>query len=180
MYPIYEALLTKFESKKALFTNNGLIAPFIDIYQGQPLAPKEFEFTLPALFFDYSIDYKNNIFTLEAHVIDEFMEETDNHSPKCLEGLDHLRYLAICRYIINNTSAVGLGFKKLHIDSEKPVTTDYYYYHQINFQCCIDDLIDNSLIDFSTEEKEIDGKLIKGTIINTPQASIPIIVETYA
>jgi len=180
MYPIYEALLTKFEAKKVLFTKNGLIAPFIDLYQGQPLAPKEFEFTLPALFFDYSIDYRNNIFTLEAHVIDEFMEETDSVNPKRLEGLDHLRYLAICRYIINNTSAAGLGFKKLKVDSEKPITTDYYYYHQINFQCCIDDLIDNSLIDFSTEQATITGNLEKGKIRTIQKKTSSISVETYA
>ena len=145
MYPIYNAILAAFESQKTLFTKNHLKPPFIDVFLGQPSDPEAFEFVTPAIFIDYSIDWRNCVLTIEAHVVDDPGEETNNHNPKRDQGLDHLRYLAICRHIINGVSAYGT--KKLRPSTERPVTTDYFQYHQQNFETLIDDLIDLLLID---------------------------------
>lgn len=43
------------EETKAVFNEAHLYPPeFIDLYNGQPESPEEFEFTTPALFLDYS------------------------------------------------------------------------------------------------------------------------------
>mgnify|MGYP003592875089 FL=1 len=73
MVQLFPIIQQAFEDKKAWFTDNGLPAiAFIDMYMGQPLNPEEFEFILPAVFIDYSIDWQQELIQVDAHILTEF------------------------------------------------------------------------------------------------------------
>jgi len=130
---------------KALFTNNDLpeIA-FVDVYMGQPINPEEFEFTLPAVFIDYNIDWAQGFITVDAHVLSEFAEDSGSPFKKKDEGISYLKTLAICRHILTGIKTDYIS--RLKPLSERPATTEYYHYHILSFQANIQDYIDNSLI----------------------------------
>lgn len=158
MHNLYEAIVAKIEAKKSLFINNELpTIEVVDLYMGQPIAPGEFEFTLPAIFIDYNIDWEQNIITIDAHLLADFMEDTENISEKRSLGLNYMRTVAIVRRILTNVSTPFItGLKPM---SERPATTDYYHYHILTFRANILDYVDTELIPASNIDVDIDGVL---------------------
>lgn len=145
MIQLFPKIQEAFENKKALFTDNALpeIA-FVDVYMGQPITPEEFEFVLPAVFIDYSIDWNQNLINIDAHVLSEFGEESGSPFDNKAEGINYLKVLAICRYILTGIKTDNIS--RLKPLSERPATTEYYHYHILSFQANIQDYIDNTLI----------------------------------
>lgn len=79
MKQLYKSIQQLFRQPETIetFAALNLYAPaFIDLYNGQPESPDDFEFTIPALFLDYSIDWekagtmRKGQLTLEVHGTD--------------------------------------------------------------------------------------------------------------
>ena len=112
MKQLYKSIQSLFKSPETLqlFQQLNFCPPeFIDLYNGQPESPDDFEFTTPALFIDYSISWDKagtmrlGTLTLEVHILTDPTPETS----------------------------------ALVLTSERPVTTDYFNYHAITFTCTI-------------------------------------------
>ena len=145
MVQLFPKIQEAFEAQKALFTNNKLPGNwFVDMYMGQPINPEEFEFSLPAVFIDYSIDWAMNIITIDAHVISEFEEESGSIFSKKDEGINYMRMLSLCRYILTGIKTDFIT--KLKPLGEKPATTEYYHYHILTFSGNIQDYVNLDLI----------------------------------
>ena len=100
MKQLYKSIQQLFRQPETVetFTALNLYAPaFIDLYNGQPESPDDFEFATPALFIDYSIDWekagtmRKGQLTLEVHVLTDPTPETDSlaDSPDGLEKIDY-------------------------------------------------------------------------------------------
>lgn len=171
MIHLFEEILRTFDTNKAIFERNNLPAfKTIDLYQGQPLDPQAFEFTLPALFVDYAIDYENEKITVEAHILNDYMEETANISAQRNNGLNYLRVIYLCRYLFSRVKTSASGF--LRAVSERPMTTDNFQYHVLTFIAPIRDYIDTDLIKALNIQTEIEGVLNKGKIKKTTDLEI--------
>jgi hypothetical protein len=163
MHNLYQNIVAKFEDNKHLFSD-ALLEPIqtIDFYMGQPAAPNAFEFSLPAIFVDYAIDWENNVITIEAHCLSEFMEDTENFSHKREQGLEYMRRLAIVRRLLTNTATQFItGLKPTN---ERPATTEYFHYHILSFQASIQPYTDTDIIPPSMTDIEISGRLDKHEI----------------
>ncbi|WP_455971962.1 hypothetical protein [Bacteroides congonensis] len=143
MKELYTAIQNLFstEETKAVFEEAHLYPPeFIDLYNGQPESPEEFEFTTPALFIDYSINWERSgamrrgELNLEVHVLTDPTPETDN-LPLAVEGMEKVLYYETVSNILEDlatSETSGLVLKQ-----ERPVTTDYFNYHLLTFSCTI-------------------------------------------
>lgn len=143
MKELYTAIQDLFKLKETakVFNGKNLRVPeFIDLYNGQPEEPNEFEFTLPALFIDYSIAWdragtmRKGELTVEVHVLAEPGEETDNLNDTLL-GLDKVDYYETISDLLEDLSTSETS--KLVLKGEKPVATDYFNYHLLTFSCTI-------------------------------------------
>lgn len=129
------------EATKDLFNESALCPPeFIDLYNGQPDSPEEFEFTTPALFLDYSIQWdrsgamRRGELTLEVHVLTDPTPETDN-LPPVIEGMEKITYYETISDLLEDLSTSETS--GLILKQERPVTTDYFNYHLLTFTCTI-------------------------------------------
>lgn len=143
MKELYTAIQDLFKQKETVKVFNGKklrVPEFIDLYNGQPEEPNEFEFTLPALFIDYSIAWdragtmRKGELTVEVHVLAEPGEETDNLNVP-LSGLDKVDYYETISDLLEDLSTSETS--KLVLKGEKPVATDYFNYHLLTFSCTI-------------------------------------------
>lgn len=129
------------EATKAVFNEAHLYPPeFIDLYNGQLESPEEFEFTTPALFLDYSINWERSgamrrgELTLEVHVLTDPTPETDN-LPPVIEGMEKITYYETISDLLEDLSTSETS--GLILKLERPVTTDYFNYHLLTFSCTI-------------------------------------------
>ena len=148
---LYEAILKAFETETELYNQGderSLFLPidtsppvYIDLYDSQPEIPDQFEgFMCPAVFFDYSVDWQKNgelrigTLSLVCHVLTDAMEDTTN-----ISGLpDGLRKIDYYETVINVLEGISTKeTSKLVLSDERPVSTDYFNYHQITFECTI-------------------------------------------
>lgn len=143
MKELYTAIQNLFstEETKAVFEEAHLYPPeFIDLYNGQPESPEEFEFTTPALFIDYSINWERSgamrrgELTLEVHVLTDPTPETDN-LPPVIEGMEKITYYETISDLLEDLSTSETS--GLILKGERPITTDYFNYHLLTFSCTI-------------------------------------------
>ncbi|MDR0829656.1 MAG: hypothetical protein LBN95_06055 [Prevotellaceae bacterium] len=139
---LYEKILETFDNNKECFVDKELIAPkFIDLYDSQPDTPEEFEFMCPAIFIDYNIVWERSgsqrigTLLLEVHCLSSDTPETDNHSQRLPEGLQKIDFYETVADLLD-----GLATEEtsgLVLTAERPVTTDYFNYHILTFECTI-------------------------------------------
>lgn len=119
------------------FTEKNFIAPqTVDTYQGQPLAPDQFEFVMPAIFIDYMADYSNEKLYFYLHVLQEYTEDTENFAQNRANGMRFNDYLTTIKCLLNGMR-IGGAFGVLKLHQELPTQTEFYYYHQITFSCSL-------------------------------------------
>lgn len=143
MKQLYQSIQQLFRQRGTIdsFAVLNLSAPeFIDLYNGQPESPEDFEFTVPALFLDYSIEWekagtmRKGQLTLEVHVLTDPTPESDN-LPECLEGMEKIDYYETISDLLEDLSTSETS--GLLLKSERPVATDYFNYHLLTFTCTI-------------------------------------------
>ncbi|WP_291590643.1 hypothetical protein [Bacteroides sp.] len=129
------------EATKDVFKEAHLYPPeFIDLYNGQPEFPEEFEFTTPALFLDYSINWERSgamrrgELTLEVHVLTDPTPETDS-LPSVIEGMEKIMYYETISDLLEDLATSETS--GLILKQERPITTDYFNYHLLTFSCTI-------------------------------------------
>lgn len=143
MKVLYLKIVEAFENNKQRFVDAGL-QPFevIDLYGGQPDSPASFEFTCPALFIDYGIDWergsalmKKGMISVETHILLQPHVGTENINPRMIEGLAKLEYYDLVSELIETVSTENIS--TLRLISEKPAMTEYFCYHTMTFDAAI-------------------------------------------
>lgn len=123
------------EAHTADFTAAGVPVPqTIDVYLGQPNRPEDFEFTLPAVFIDYSADYDGEVLDIQMHVVQDFLDDTENFAPRRDEGLRFVTFLSVlkkCLYGLKMRPVFGV----LKLYQELPMQTEFFYYHLLTMRC---------------------------------------------
>lgn len=174
---LYNAILKAFKTETELYQENdpdslfiGIDAMpplYIDLYDSQPEMPDQFEgFICPALLIDYSISWERKgnkrvgTISLVAHVLTDANEETSNISeqPDDLKKIDYYETIGV---ILEGISTEETS--QLILTDERPVSTDYFDYHQLTFECTITRRINSKrrYVDGKIEKINIDGNIKK-------------------
>lgn len=165
MKELYQAIQKLFKQQDTikLFHSKKLLSPeFIDLYDGQTESPESFEFTTPALFIDYSIDWdkagtmRRGTLTLEVHVLTDPTPEADNLANTLL-GMERVDYYETVSDLLEDVATCETS--SLVLKGERPVTTDYFNYHLLTFTCTISRRRTNSSLQgtidkIATEQKK--------------------------
>lgn len=143
MKELYTSIQKLFRDNEtvAIFREAGLTPPeYIDLYNGQPEMPEDFEFSTPALFIDYSVSWeragamRRGELTLDVHVLTDPTAETDNLTSE-IEGLEKITYYEAVSNILEDLATSETS--GLVLKGERPVATDYFNYHLLSFSCTI-------------------------------------------
>lgn len=147
---LYEAILKTVEAEQnaaktdpdnSMFAVANLEPPqYVDLYDDQPEIPDQFEFICPALFIEYAIEWTKTgsvrigTLTLTVHVLTDAMEDTHltNTLPTGFQKIDY--YETIVNMLEGLETSETSGLVLTH---ERPVTTDYFNYHELTFTCQI-------------------------------------------
>ena len=79
MKPLYNAITAALQKKAAQFNVLGVNPPeTFDIHLGQELNPEEFEFALPAIFYDYSTDFVGGYVYVYLYIVQDYADDTEN------------------------------------------------------------------------------------------------------
>lgn len=149
MKALIENILTALTDDRAnqLFQQYGLTPPAVDdIYLGQPDDP-DCEFALPAVFVDYNADFTNETCRIFVHVLQDYMQDTDNLSPVRDAGMQHLDFLKVVRHLLRGLRTPPM-FGALQMEMEAPVVSDAYYWHTLTLSCVMK-------VDADTEPKYV-------------------------
>lgn len=143
MKELYTSIQKLFRDNEtvAVFHEAGLTPPeYIDLYNGQPEMPEDFEFSTPALFIDYSVSWeragamRRGELTLDVHVLTDPTAETDNLTSE-IEGMEKITYYETVSNILEDLATSETS--GLVLKGERPVATDYFNYHLLSFSCTI-------------------------------------------
>lgn len=177
---LYEGILTAFNLEQKLYDENDKDSLFrmidveppqyIDLYDSQPEMPDQFEgFMCPAVCLDYQINWVANgairtgTLILEAHVLTDPMGETSNlyQDSQMPDGLKKIDYYETINTIIEGITTEETG--KLILTGERPVSTDYFNYHVLTYECSITRKINNGrkYEDGTIEKVDIKGNIKK-------------------
>ncbi|MDE5525682.1 hypothetical protein [Elizabethkingia meningoseptica] len=144
MKALYLKLLQTFidegtsEETKDLYRAKGIVpVQHIDFYAGQDQDPEYFEyFPCPAIFFSWSIDYKQKpaVATVTFRLLYEQLRDTSSQGKNTQEALKFLDFIEITDNVLHNLESTHTG--KLELASEdlqiEPVITDEYI---LVYQC---------------------------------------------
>lgn len=143
MKNLYLKIIETFEKNRERFAESGLLSvETIDLYDGQPDEPNNFEFTCPALFVDYDIDWerggssrKQGVVNVEVHVLTHPGTGTESFNPSLPEGLQKLEYYELIAELLEGVCTDNIP--PLALIGEKPAITDYFCYHVLKFNTTI-------------------------------------------
>lgn len=142
MKNLYLKIIETIENNRELFVSKGLIpVETIDLYDAQPESAG-FEFTCPALFIDYRIEWerggsrtKNGVLNIDVHILTQPGPGTENSNPRLPEGLNKLEYYELIAELMERVTTDNIP--SLALISEEPVLTDYFCYHMLRFNAPI-------------------------------------------
>lgn len=180
---LYEAILKTVQAEQgaanndpqnSMFATASLEPPqYVDLYDGQPEIPDQFEFICPALFIEYAIEWTKTgsvrigTLTLTVHVLTDAMDDTHliNQLPKGFEKIDYYETVVNMFEGLETSETSGLV-----LTHERPVATDYFNYHELTFTCQISRKANNI-------RRYVDGIIeaipIKGNIRERKDYSLP-------
>ncbi len=161
MNRIITGLQSLFETNVNKFTTQGLVPPkTVDIYLGQTLNPEQFEFETPAIFIDFSIDYRNSVAYIYLHSILDFGEDSENFANDPDAGLNYIRYLKTIKRVVKGYRQ-GKPFGVFRLTQDNPVSQNLFHYHRIDIEC---NLYDDPEED-QYELANLDVDIERGTLI---------------
>ncbi len=174
---LYETIIAKLQTEKVKkqLQEAGFLQPLIiDFYYGQPLNPEQFEITFPAVLIDYTIDWENEMFMLQAHVVSEYEAPSDSLTINRTPGTQYVELLNIVRYALTGLKSEALS--NFTPTTEQKTTTDFFHYHILSFKATVLGGIPVP----SGEEKYVKvdgvtGVITGGKLVERTKKTIPII-----
>lgn len=146
MKRVYNEIMSALEKRAAQFDILGVKPPeTFDVHLSQETAPEEFEFFLPAVFYDYSIDYTAEYLYVYLYAIQEFEADTENFSKDKENGERFFDFLTALKRCLNGLKIPGRAFGKLLLYQEQPQSNDFYYCHLLTFRCLYKSELDDDL-----------------------------------
>lgn len=135
MQELYRNIIQRLDDARPQFLERGLPpVETVDLYDGQPEDPEAYEFTCPALFLDYKIDWergasgvKRGTVAVDLHILLNPMPGTENWSDLLPAGLQKMEYYDLVAQILEGVDSTNVG--ELYITGEEPRQTDYFCYH---------------------------------------------------
>lgn len=146
METVYKKIVETFTAHPEVFSDRNLPAiRQIDVYQGQPDDPENFEVFCPAMFIDWQIapgaNGESDKLTIDFHILQEPGVPTDNFTPTLDAGLEYLLQLKACKYLLNKLRAANTT--PLVYAGERPRITPFFKYHVVSYTCSIDQYTDS-------------------------------------
>ncbi|MBO7438963.1 MAG: hypothetical protein J6U21_04725 [Bacteroidales bacterium] len=146
MKRVYDEIAAALEKHAAQFDILGVNPPeTFDIHLGQPQNPDQFEFALPAVFYDYSVDFSAEYLYVYIHAVQEFEDDTECFAAKREPGERFFLFLTALKRCLNNLKIPHRAFGKLCLYQEQPQNSDFYYHHLLTFRCLYKSDLDDDL-----------------------------------
>jgi hypothetical protein len=141
METVYNKIVDTFNDHPEVFTLMEVPAVrTIDLHMGQPDDPEDWEIFFPAVFIGWSIapgaTGEADILTMEFHILQEPGAGTEHFSDTVDAGLEYLRVIKACKYILNRMRADNTTPFKWA--GERPAITPFFRYHILTYTCSID------------------------------------------
>ncbi len=136
MKRVYNAIMSALEKNAAQFEVLGVKPPeTFDVHLGQEQSPDQFEFFLPAVFYDYSVDYTAEYLYVYLYVIQDYEDDTENFAKNKDLGERFFDFLTALKRCLNNVKIPQKAFGKLTLYQEQPQNNDFFYCHLLSFRC---------------------------------------------
>jgi len=136
MKPIYNAITAALQKKAAQFKVLGVNPPeTFDIHLSQELNPEEFEFALPAIFYDYSTDFVGGFVYVYLYVVQDYGDDTENFAINRESGLRFFDFLTALKRCLNGIRTTNKAYGKLELYQEQPQQNDMFYCHLLTLRC---------------------------------------------
>ncbi len=138
MKNIYLKINEKIKASDDQFTSRGLpLIKHIDLFNGEDLLPEAYkQYTLPALFTEYKIDWEKQILNLKLHVLLAKGESTANTSDNQLEALKVFDTYNLIKNLMIGLESESTG--KLQLVGEESTSSNLINYQMIDFNCRIE------------------------------------------
>lgn len=103
-----------------------------DVYLGQLPVQGSFDFGLPAVLFEYSVDYGSCVLDVNLHVLGEYIQAGATTSGT-EDKMKYFRFLRILKRCLNGVKIPPV-FGPLAVYRDTPVQTESCVYHQLTFK----------------------------------------------
>ena len=154
MKPIYNAITAALQKKAAQFNVLGVNPPeTFDIHLGQELNPEEFEFALPAIFYDYSTDFASGYVYVYLYIVQDYADDTENFAINRDNGIRFFDLLTAVKRCLNGIRTTNKAYGKLELYQEQPQQNDMFYCHLLTMRCTYNADNDTDLDDEVTAEQ---------------------------
>lgn len=146
MKKVFNEINAAIQSRAAQFNILGVKPPeTFDVHLSQETAPDQFEFFLPAVFYDYSIDYTADYLYVYIYAVQEFEDDTENFAANRDAGERFFDFLTALKRCLNALKIPGKAFGKLLLYQEQPQPNDFFYCHLLTFRCLYKSELDDDL-----------------------------------
>ena len=136
MKPIYNAITAALQKKAAQFNILGVDPPeTFDIHLGQELNPEEFEFALPAIFYDYSLDIAGGFVYVYLYIVQDYGDDTENFAINRDRGIRFFDFLTAVKRCLNSFRTTNKAYGKLELYQEQPQQNPDFYCHLLTLRC---------------------------------------------
>ena len=154
MKPLYNAITAALQKKAAQFNVLGVNPPeTFDIHLGQELNPEEFEFALPAIFYDYSTDFVGGYVYVYLYIVQDYADDTENFAINRDNGIRFFDLLTAVKRCLNGIRTTNKAYGKLELYQEQPQQNDMFYCHLLTMRCTYNADKDTDLEDEVTAEQ---------------------------
>ncbi|MBQ3658021.1 MAG: hypothetical protein II956_14465 [Bacteroidales bacterium] len=167
MKRVYNAIMSALQKKAAQFKVLGVNPPeTFDIHLGQENNPEDFEFALPAIFYDYSLDIVGGFVYVYLYIIQDYGEDTENFATNRDNGIRFLDFITAVKRCLNNVRTTNKAYGKLELYQEQPQQNLDFYCHLLTLRCTYNADNDTDLNDEVAAE-QFTIELKKGRLRNT-------------
>lgn len=138
MKNLYLKINEKIKASDDQFTSRNLpLIKHIDLFNGEELLPEAYkQYTLPALFTEYKIDWEKQVLNLKLHVLLAKGESTASTSNNQLEALKVFDTYNLLKHLLIGLESESTG--KLQLVGEESKSSNTVNHQTIDFTCRIE------------------------------------------
>jgi hypothetical protein len=179
---VFKRIKEVFEDHPEVFSERTLPAiRTIDIHLGQPDNPEEWEVFCPAIFVAWNKQPgptgEPDVLTLDFHILQEPGIATDGEENTLDPGLEYLRLIKACNYLLNRLKADNTS--PLEWKGERQAITQFFRYHIVTYTCQID-TVSESIHDKVFAEGKVESIKVTGGKLKQFTDAKPVLeIETY-